>query len=52
MHGIMHKYYAHYFLVLKEGAPPPNKRRAKEDHKKYLTKKLIEAGPRTIPNSL
>lgn len=51
MHGIMHKYYSHYFLKLAEG-PPPKKKKAREDHKSYKTKKLIEAGPRGIPNSL
>lgn len=51
MHGIMHKAYAHYFLKLKEGKPPPKKRKS-ENHRAYLTKKFIQAGPRSIPNSL
>ncbi len=50
--GLMHKYYAHYFLKLKEGPPPPKKKRALEDQKIYKTKKLINRGPLTIPNSL
>ena len=33
MSGIMHKYYAHYFLKLREGPPPPKKKRRIEDHK-------------------
>ena len=50
-HGIMHKYYAHYFLKLKEGTPPKKKRKI-EDQKIYKTRKLIERGPLSIPNSL
>lgn len=50
--GTMHKYYSHYFLRLREGPPPPKKKRKKEDHKSFLTRKLIQAGPRSIPNSL
>ena len=52
MHGIMHKTYAHYFLVLREGLPPPKKKKNKEDMKKFLTKKLINRGPLNVPNSL
>lgn len=51
MHGKMNKYYAHYFLVLQEGKPPKKKRNI-ENHKSRKTKRLILAGPRTIPNSL
>lgn len=51
-HGIMHKYYAHYFLKLREGPAPPRKKKKKTDHKSFLTRKLIQAGPRSIPNSL
>ena len=49
MHGIMHKAYAHYFLKLKEGKPPAKQKKL---HRAYLTKKFIQAGPRSIPNSL
>lgn len=52
MSAMMYKYYAHYFLKLREGPPPPKKKRKKEDHKSFKTKKLIMAGPRSIPNSL
>ena len=52
MAGLMHKYYAHYFLKLREGPPLPKKKRRKEDHKSFVTQKLIKAGPRSIPNSL
>ena len=52
MFGRMHKYYAHYFLKLREGPPPPKKKKRKEDLGRYKTKRLIEAGPRSIPNSL
>lgn len=52
MSGVMYKYYAHYFLKLCEGPPPPKKKRKIEDHKSRKTKKLIEEGPRGIPNSL
>lgn len=51
MHGIMHKYYSHYFLKLREGAPP-KKVKDKTKSIKYKTKKLIERGPLSIPNSL
>ena len=51
MHGLMHKYYSHYFLKLQEG-PPPVREKNRESHKKYKTKKLIERGPLNIPNSL
>jgi large subunit ribosomal protein L22 len=50
--GVMHKYYAHYYLKLREGPAPPKKKRAKTDHKSFVTRKLILAGPRSIPNSL
>ena len=50
--GIMHKYYAHYFVRLQQGPAPPKRKRKKEDHKSFLTRKLIQAGPRSIPNSL
>lgn len=52
MSGVMHKTYSHYFLILREGPPPTKKKRSKEDHKKYLTRKLIQRGPLGIPNSL
>lgn len=52
MSAMMYKYYAHYFLKLREGPPPPKKKRKKEDHKSFKTRKLIMAGPRGIPNSL
>ena len=51
MHGIMHKTYTHYFLKLKEGKPPVKKRN-RQNHKAYRTKRFIQAGPRSIPNSL
>lgn len=50
--GIEHRRSAHYFLKLREGLPPPKKKRKKEDHKSFKTLKLINAGPRSIPNSL
>ena len=51
MSGVMHLYHAHYFLKLKEGKPPKKKKNI-EDSWKYKTRKFIQAGPRTIPNSL
>ncbi|XP_064404741.1 large ribosomal subunit protein uL22m-like [Halichondria panicea] len=51
MFGNSHKMYAHYFLTLREGRPP-RKVRSLDDHSKWKTKKLIQAGPRTIPNAL
>ena len=51
MHGVMHKTYAHYFLKLKEGKPP-KKKKTREDHRVYRTRRFIQAGPRSIPNSL
>ena len=51
MFGRAHKMYAHYFLTLREGKPP-KKVRSIEDHKSRKTRKLIHAGPRSIPNSL
>ena len=50
--GIEKNRYAHYFLILREGPPPPKKKRLKEDCKHYKTLKIINAGPRRIPNSL
>ena len=51
-YGVERRRTAHYFLKLREGLPPPKKKRKKEDHKSYKTLKLINAGPRSIPNSL
>lgn len=51
-YGIERRRSAHYFLKLREGSPPPKKKRKKEDHKSFKTLKLINAGPRSIPNSL
>ena len=51
MHGIMDVYHAHYFLKLKEGKPT-KKKKSIEDSWRYRTKKFIQAGPRSIPNSL
>lgn len=50
--GRMFKYYAHYFVKLKEGPAPPKKKRKLEDQKIYKTRKLIQRGPLSIPNSL
>ena len=49
MHGIMHLGYAHYFLILREGSPPPKK---KKMHPKFFTRELIQRGPLSVPNSL
>lgn len=49
--GVMHLYYAHYFLKLREGKPPKKKKNI-EDTWKYRTRKFIQAGPKSIPNSL
>lgn len=51
MSGIMHDHHAHYFLILREGKPP-KKMTPIEETWKYRTRKFIEAGPRSIPNSL
>jgi len=50
-HGIMESYHAHYFLTLREGKPP-KKKKSIEDTWKYKTRKFIQAGPKSIPNSL
>ena len=52
MHGIMHKYYSHYFIKLQQGPPPPKKKKDKTKSIKYKSKRLIERGPLGIPNSL
>lgn len=52
MHGLMHKYYAHYFLKLKEGTPPVRPRWSKEQSRRYKTRRLIQRGPLNVPNSL
>jgi large subunit ribosomal protein L22 len=44
--------YSHYFLILREGPPPKKKKREKESRKHYKTLRIINAGPRGIPNSL
>jgi hypothetical protein len=51
MHGIMDIYYAHYFLKLREGKPP-KKIKNIEDTWRYGTRRFIQAGPKSIPNSL
>ena len=51
MHGVAHSYRAHYFLKLKEGKPPSKKKNI-EDTWKYQTRKFIQKGPKSIPNSL
>ena len=51
MHGTMHRYYAHYFLTLREGKAPKKKKKL-EDTWKFKTKLFIQAGPRSIPNAL
>jgi len=51
MHGVMHKTYSHYFLILKQGRAV-RKKRTKEDCRHFKSKKFIEAGPRSIPNSI
>lgn len=51
MSGISHAHYSHYFLTLREGKPPKHKKKI-EDSWKYRTRKFIQAGPKSIPNSL
>ena len=49
-HGVMHKTYSHYFLKLREGPPPP---KVKPSEKKIpYTRRLINRGPLSVPNSL
>ena len=53
-HTIMSKYYAHYFLKLREG-PPPLKGKPfdkEKSSKRYATWRLIRRGPLSVPNCL